>query len=92
MERTRKLGVEELLYDCKRSLKLCLGAQGRKAKAKSRDEDGEQGVTMIAGRGDLPATSSKERSDFFRYHRLWAGNESRHTKRCRNEDVVPPLR
>jgi hypothetical protein len=62
MERTRKLGAEELLYDCKRSLKLCLGAQGRKAKAKSRDEDGEQGVTMIAGRGDLPATSSKERS------------------------------
>ncbi len=65
MERTRKLGTEELLYDCKRLLKLGLGEEGRKAKEKSRDEDGEQGVTMIGGRGDLPATSSKERSIVF---------------------------
>ena len=39
-----------------------LAGLGRKANEKSCVDDGEHGVTMIAGKGDFPATSVRERS------------------------------
>jgi len=59
MERTRKLGA---YGDLKRSRKLCLGGDGMKASEKSCVEEGDDGVTIIVGKGDFPATSVIERS------------------------------
>ena len=42
-----------------------VGLEGgaRKAIEKSRVEDGDDGVTMMAGKGDFSATRGRERSD-----------------------------
>jgi hypothetical protein len=47
-----------------RSAREGLGAGAKKAIEKSWDEDGEEGVTMIAGKGDFSVASGRERSWF----------------------------
>lgn len=61
--RMRRLGAaEKCLYDASRWRIVCFGGAARKAMEKSREEEGEHGVTMIAGSGDFSDTKGKVRS------------------------------
>jgi len=66
IERSRKLGEANTLDEDRDSERRCrmdgLGGVQRKAMEKSCVEDGEQGVTMMAGRGDFSVTRGKDRS------------------------------
>jgi len=62
MVRMRQLEAYGLLYVLRRSRMPGFGIDGMKASAKSCAEEGEEGVTMMVGRGDFPATSVIERS------------------------------
>jgi len=50
------------VYDVIRSRMFGLGGGARKAMAKSPVEEGDEGVTMIAGRGDFSEAKGRERS------------------------------
>lgn len=64
--RARRLNVDENeRLDVKverRSLIVGLGGGARKAMEKRCSSEGEEGVTMMAGRGDFSDTSGRERS------------------------------
>jgi hypothetical protein len=61
--RMRRLGApEKCLYDARRWRIVCFGGAARKAMEKSREEEGEHGVTMMAGSGDFSVARGKDRS------------------------------
>jgi len=65
IERSRKFVCAELtgpLIDMKRCINVGFGGSARKAIEKSRFDDGEEGVTMIAGRGDFSVARGKDKS------------------------------
>lgn len=49
-------------YDETRSLSVGLGGVAKKAMEKSWEDEGEEGVTMMAGRGDFSVASGNDKS------------------------------
>lgn len=62
IERKRKLAALKCLNVSKRCFREGLGGDARNAMEKSCEEDGEDGVTMMAGRPDFSVAKGKERS------------------------------
>ena len=62
MRVVRALSCLGAVNDVTRSRREALGG-AKKAIEKSPEEDGEDGVTMMAGSGDFSLTSESERSD-----------------------------
>lgn len=60
--RVRRLGALKCLYDVRRWRNDGLGGSARNAMEKSREDDGDEGVTMIAGSGDFSVAKGKDRS------------------------------
>lgn len=57
------LGVKDRSRFPNRALKGGFGSGARNAMRKSVSPEGEEGVTMIAGKGDFSSTRGLERSD-----------------------------
>jgi len=60
MERSRRVGVPKRRWQIDG-----LGGSARNAIEKSRVEEGEDGVTMMAGKGDFSVTRGKDKSIFY---------------------------
>jgi len=58
----RSPGEWKCLYASKRCFRDGLGGAARNAMEKSRVDEGEEGVTIIAGRADFSVASGRERS------------------------------
>lgn len=65
----------------KRSLRVGAGGLARKAIEKSRDEVGDEGVTIMAGRGDFSVTEGNESKD----------KSTRRLERTRIQKIRPKL-
>lgn len=59
--RVRSVPPSVMVFD-RRSFQDGFGGGARKAIEKSRDEDGEDGVTIMAGRSDFSVARGRERS------------------------------
>ena len=58
-----------------RSRKVGFGGDAKNAIEKSWDEDGDDGVTMIAGSGDFSVTRGRERSGEYPGYRSTEGKD-----------------
>lgn len=92
----RALNWEGAAYDKTRSSTDDLRGGARKAIAKSWEEEGEDGVTMMAGRGDFSVARGRERSlGKYRAVRCQCKSlvaQNQPTKRCRYESIIQALR